>query len=100
LAPYVLTKIETSLAILLRSALERLAFSFLESSSPHLGFLLYFLIFSYSVAQSIEIDMSLAGGVPVEDLSQGYPEADWDTELGDMLVESWGGIKFTVSQIL
>ncbi|MCI0695110.1 hypothetical protein L0337_24255 [candidate division KSB1 bacterium] len=31
------------------------------------------------------IGMSLAdGGVPVEDLSQGYPEADWDTVLGDM----------------
>jgi hypothetical protein len=32
--------------------------------------------------------MSLAaGGVPVEDLSQGYPEADWDTVLGDMFLE-------------
>jgi hypothetical protein len=33
--------------------------------------------------------MSLAGGgVPVEDLSQGYPEAEWDTVLGDMFLES------------
>jgi hypothetical protein len=51
--------------------------------------ILYFLIFSYSVEPSIEIGISLAGGgVPVEDLSQGYPEADWDTVLGDMFLES------------
>jgi hypothetical protein len=51
--------------------------------------MLYFLIFSYSVERSIGIGMSLAdGGVPVEDLSQGYPEADWDTVLGDMFLES------------
>jgi hypothetical protein len=32
--------------------------------------------------------MSLAAsGVPVEDLSQGYPEADWDTVLGNMILE-------------
>jgi hypothetical protein len=49
---------------------------------------LYFLIFSYSVERSIEIGMSLAdGGVPVEDSSQGYPEADWDTVRGDMFLE-------------
>jgi hypothetical protein len=36
----------------------------------------YFLIFSSSVERSIEIGMNLASGVPVEDLSQGYPEAD------------------------
>ncbi len=51
--------------------------------------MLYFLIFSYSVDRSIGVGMSLAGGgVPVEDLSQGYPEADWDTALGDMFLES------------
>jgi hypothetical protein len=44
--------------------------------------MLYFLIFSYSIDRSIGIGMSLAaGGVLVEDLSQGYPEADWDTVL-------------------
>jgi hypothetical protein len=33
--------------------------------------------------------MSLAaGGVPVEDLSQDYPEADWDTVRGDMFLEA------------
>jgi hypothetical protein len=33
--------------------------------------------------------MSLfAGGVPAEDLSQGYPKADWDTVLGDVFLES------------
>jgi hypothetical protein len=26
----------------------------------------------------------LLGGVPVENLSQGYSKADWDTVLGDM----------------
>jgi hypothetical protein len=51
--------------------------------------ILYFLIFSYSVEQSIEIGMSLAdGSVPVEDLSQGYPDANWDTVLGDMFLEA------------
>jgi hypothetical protein len=47
------------------------------------------LIFSFSVERSIEIGTSLsAGGVPVEDLSQGYPETDWDTVLGDVFLES------------
>jgi hypothetical protein len=37
----------------------------------------YFLIFSYNVERPMEIGMSLDGsGVPVEDLSQGYPEAN------------------------
>jgi hypothetical protein len=45
------------------------------------------LIFSYSVERSIGIGMSLAGGVPMEDLSPGYPAADWDTVVGDMLLE-------------
>jgi hypothetical protein len=45
------------------------------------------------------LGMSLAdGGVPVEDLSQGYPEADWDTVLGDMFLESSGENKFKKSQ--
>jgi hypothetical protein len=41
-----------------------------------------------SIERSIEIGMNLASGVPVEDLSQGYPEAYWDTVLGDMFLES------------
>jgi hypothetical protein len=41
-----------------------------------------------SVERSIKIAMSLAAvGVPVEDLSQGYPEADWDTVVGDMFLK-------------
>jgi hypothetical protein len=32
--------------------------------------------------------MSLAGGVPVEDLSQGYSDADWSTVLGEMFLEA------------
>ncbi|MGH7456718.1 MAG: hypothetical protein ACRENG_35545 [bacterium] len=48
--------------------------------------ILCFLIFSCGVEQS---GKSLAdGGVPVEDLSQDYPEADWDTVLGDMFLAS------------
>jgi hypothetical protein len=44
--------------------------------TAHYRTILYFLIFSSSVDRSIGIGMSLAdGGVPVEDLSQGYPEA-------------------------
>jgi hypothetical protein len=49
--------------------------------------ILYFLLFSSNVERSTEIGMSpAAGGVPVEDLSQGYPEADWDTVLGEMFL--------------
>ncbi|MGI0010107.1 MAG: hypothetical protein ACREAE_01760 [Nitrosopumilaceae archaeon] len=44
--------------------------------------------------------MSLAdGGVPVEDLSQGYPEADWDTVLGDMFLESRGEKIYSIQNL-
>lgn len=37
------------------------------------------------------LGISLAdGGVPVEDLSQGYPEADWGMVLGEIFLETWG----------
>jgi hypothetical protein len=46
--------------------------------------ILYFLIFSSNIERSTEIGISLAdGGAPVENLSQGYPDADSDTVLGE-----------------